>query len=1131
MSASLQQLRAELPSLQGLNDAQAVSYLRQRYAPDVGEDVIAKNLGITLPAPAAAAQPSRGLLRGIGDTALAFGQGAVSGVRMLTDVAGADNAASTGLRSVADYLGSLKSAQAKQDEQEIARILQEAEGAGVLDQVMAGMRAFATAPVATTAQALGSAVPTIGAALIPGVGTAALAGRAGMLAGRFAPAAVGAAQGVGSVKGSIFDATKQAYMAEDLSEEEATAKAAQAQAYSSANAGQIALGGALGAVAGGSGLESAARAMRVGATGAAPGLLRRVGTGALVEAAPEAAQGGQEKFAANTALANEGFDVNPWAGVVAAGTMEGIAGGLLGGAFGVPKPREASPTPVEAAKKVLEAPTLDAALDAAAQAVSTTPPSQGTTPGQGSVRAELAQMDPEDRQEVLGLLQVVQRPGVSANVRAFAEQRLETIRKAYREIPAGEAVEELPTGDARELTDAERLEYVNAVPFTYRLAMQRGLPQPDVSEVIPAPDATEIEPIPVGDAFEEIPTPDAAEVLPVGDATEAIPTGDALDLTDPIPAPDVAEADVETIQADDLLTGDGVPYGSLTAARVRAKREGLPLENVVEIPGAGWVIRPSGPARASATVGGAPMQARPAGTRGTNAGDVIRAPAVTVGNDSERQGAVAAAPAPQAQPQGRAPEAAAPADSLRAELQEVERQILAAAPGRFSKGGGDIEAAAKRKEVPAALKERRKALKAQIRAADAAPKPAPEPAAEAPQLETVTSEPKTLKERAEAMAAKGQPVHQDPGEAPEVATKAVVTEAVRTAAGNRDRKPSEMRAELLRMIDQAIARAPDEAELDAQISVGQAVTRMGAKEFSGSRRFDDGASVTLEARQDRDGSWTVADTSYDGSGTGKRRYKKMGKLTGSPSVARDQLSAMLRTVNADGSVREPDTVTLKVPGDGTFRILNTKQRLEKFRAQVESSPGFKDRQAPLQSERVSSSITNRTKEPNTPFGVERGSGGPKAVIENMVDDGDPQAAVDYAAARGLDVAEVLKGDKARLGKVAGLTPTAEAVGEFEPETEPAAPAQPAAASAAPPAQQAEPSAPAPAAEPATPREAPNDQPREPAAQAVGQVSGAEGQEGAGEVAPRTAKRSPDQAQTIELRKRLKVLEALRRCVG
>ena len=70
----------------------------------------------------------------------------------------------------------------------------------------------------------------------------------------------------------------------------------------------------------------------------------------------------------------------------------------------------------------------------------------------------------------------------------------------------------------------------------------------------------------------------------------------------------------------------------------------------------------------------------------------------------------------------------------------------------------------------------------------------------------------------------------------------------------------------------------------------------------------------------------------------------------------------------------------------------------------------------------------------------------------MIDDGDPQAAVDYAAARGLDIAEVLKDDKyGRRLKVAGLTPTAEAVGEFEAE-----PAQPAPAAAPAEAQQATP---------------------------------------------------------------------------
>lgn len=123
--------------------------------------------------------------------------------------------------------------------------------------------------------------------------------------------------------------------------------------------------------------------------------------------------------------------------------------------------------------------------------------------------------------------------------------------------------------------------------------------------------------------------------------------------------------------------------------------------------------------------------------------------------------------------------------------------------------------------------------------------------------------------------------------------------------------------------------------------------------------------------------------------------------------------------------------TIDVPGDGTFKVVNTKERLREFRKKVEASPGFKTQKpGPTESKRVNG--YGMQNEPGSPFGVESGSGGTKASIENMIDDGDPQAAVDYAAARGLDITEVLKGDKARLAKVSGLTRT-------EPATEEAAP--------------------------------------------------------------------------------------------
>ncbi len=280
---------------------------------------------------AAPAEP-RGMARAVADTGLSFGRGAVQGVRMLTDLAGADNAVSGGLRSVEDYISSLKSAEAQADERTMAQILRDAEGKGLLDQVVAGFRAFGVAPVQTLAQAVGTSIPTVATALIPGAGPAAVAGRMGAALG------IGAGQGAGAVKSSIYDEVLQAQLAAGKTPEEAQALAAQAQAYGGPNAGQIALGAGLGAWAGRSGIEAAADRLVRGTTKAAPGIARRVGIGAAAEGVPEALQGGQEKFATNTALANEGFDVDPMAGVVASGTMEALAGAAMGGALGIPRP-------------------------------------------------------------------------------------------------------------------------------------------------------------------------------------------------------------------------------------------------------------------------------------------------------------------------------------------------------------------------------------------------------------------------------------------------------------------------------------------------------------------------------------------------------------------------------------------------------------------------------------------------------------------------------------------------------------------------------------------------------------------------------------------------------------------------
>ena len=302
----------------------------------------------------------RGNLRAIGDTAVQFGKGAVTGVRMLSDVFGADNAVSGGLRSATEALDGLLSASAKQDQRRVAEILQEAEGKGWMEQIGIGLKAAGVAPGALLAQAAGTAVPTIAASMLPGVGQAGLIGRLGMAAG------VGAAQGGGVIKGSIYETTKDELLKAGASEEEAEARAVQAQEYGGPNTGQIAMGAGIGALAGSTGLERAAAALRAGVTRAPAGIIGRTTGGAATEAVPEFVQGGQEKFATNTALANEGFDVDPMSGVVAGATLEGVAGAGLGAAFGVPAPRVAV-QPGAALPSASQTTGMPSSIDAAGQ--------------------------------------------------------------------------------------------------------------------------------------------------------------------------------------------------------------------------------------------------------------------------------------------------------------------------------------------------------------------------------------------------------------------------------------------------------------------------------------------------------------------------------------------------------------------------------------------------------------------------------------------------------------------------------------------------------------------------------------------------------------------------------------------
>lgn len=274
------------------------------------------------------------VFRQVADIPLQASTGVATGIRMLTDAFGTDNQVSQGIRGVEDYLQSLLSAQAKDDQQEIGRIMQEAQDKGIADQVVAGLKAFTVAPVDFISQAAGTALPALAGGLAGAVLKApALVGMLG----------TGAVMGAGTIKSSIYDATKQTLIESGVDAAKAEAAAVQAQEYGGENLDQILIGTVLGAAAGATGVESSlikpltnrilgrAAAIEAGEQVATKAAEKGFVQGAIQEAIPEAAQAGQEQLAQNLALQRQGYDVPTMRGVAGAATLEGIAGGVLGG--------------------------------------------------------------------------------------------------------------------------------------------------------------------------------------------------------------------------------------------------------------------------------------------------------------------------------------------------------------------------------------------------------------------------------------------------------------------------------------------------------------------------------------------------------------------------------------------------------------------------------------------------------------------------------------------------------------------------------------------------------------------------------------------------------------------------------
>jgi hypothetical protein len=267
------------------------------------------------------------------DVPLKGAEGVVTTTRAITEAFGANSEWAQNLRGVEKYLADLASAQSKQDFERIDQIMKEAEDEGVGGQLKAALEAFTVAPVDMLSQAAGSTVPILLAAVAgtPGVLTAA------------------GLTGAGIVKGTIYDAVKEELLSRGQDEATAEAKAQEAQAYGGKNLDMILAGTVLGMVAGRTGAERLILnriATKAAAKEAATaGAVRRGFAGAIEEGAPEFVQAAQERLAENIALQREGFDVPTMRGVVGAGALEGITGGVLGGGIGALPQKRATDTP------------------------------------------------------------------------------------------------------------------------------------------------------------------------------------------------------------------------------------------------------------------------------------------------------------------------------------------------------------------------------------------------------------------------------------------------------------------------------------------------------------------------------------------------------------------------------------------------------------------------------------------------------------------------------------------------------------------------------------------------------------------------------------------------------------------
>jgi len=225
--------------------------------------------------------------------------------------------------------------------------------------------------------------------------------------------------------------------------------------------------------------------------------------------------------------------------------------------------------------------------------------------------------------------------------------------------------------------------------------------------------------------------------------------------------------------------------------------------------------------------------------------------------------------------------------------------------------------------------------------------------------------------------------------------------------------PAEVKAELVRQLDEAHAKAGGDQFTPDDVSGPH---RENGNQVLHMRHQPDAESpynIYLRAvRDDKQGYWTVYGT-YGTTGKEVRLDQTAGL---SPAGAKGYLARLMPNVAEKDGVPKISPrnsfVTVRA-GGSEYKIRNTRERIAEFKKALDTVKGGK----------TPKPVSEKTDLTGRGWLGGTSKRAPLKTITDMIDDFDAQAAVDFAAAQGIDLEVALKADRKRLDRVRGLKPT------------------------------------------------------------------------------------------------------------